>query len=1070
MTQLLTAGLLWLSCISQAWGKERVYYIGITEIVWDYCPSEMDVITGKPIAEEEHASVFLQQGPDRIGRLYKKAVYTQYTNGSFTEEVKKPAWLGYMGPVIRAQVGDSLVIHLKNFASRNYSMHSHGVKYNKSNEGALYPDNTTGINKEDDMVAPGEGYTYTWDVVEEHGPGKGDQDCVTRIYHSHINAPKDISSGLIGPLIICKHGVLCKQAEPLPETEFILMFSVVDENLSWYLDDNIGTYCTADVDKEDEDFQESNNMHAINGYMYGNLPGLTMQSGNTIKWHLFGMGSEVDIHSAYFHGQTLTEQRHRVDTINLFPATLVETVMKPTTPGKWLLSCQVNDHVEAGMQAIYEVRPCTINCIKHNSNKQNHVRHYYIAAEEIIWNYGPSGINQFTGRPLDEPESESVVFFEKNEKRIGGSYKKAAYIEYTDATFTTQKERSPEQMHLGILGPIISAEVGDEVMVTFKNNASHPFSIQAHGVSYSKNNEGALYNTDVNPKGSHSTPASHVNPGETFTYVWSIPDDVGPTLEDPDCLTWLYYSGVDSIKDTSAGLAGPLIVCRKGTSKVTRAKDFVMIATVFDENLSWYLDDSIQMFAPSVNDTVKEDEDFQESNKMHSINGYMYGNQPGLDMCKGDTISWHMIGMGTEIDMHGISFSGNTFSTKGTNRNTANLFPHTSFTVTMVPDNEGVFDVECLTTDHLMAGMKQRYRVKNCHWSLPEGIYFHSKTFYIAAEEIEWDYAPSREWEKERHQYDLHSPASIFLDKGDKFIGTRYKKAVFREYTDKNFNIRKERTEEEEHLNILGPLLRANVGEKIIIFFKNKASRPYSIHAQGVRTDSSTVEETLPGETKKYIWKIPERAGPGKGDGDCITWPYFSTVDQVKDAYSGLVGPLIVCRKQLSSRFAVYRKIRFVLLFFIFNENESWYLQENIQTYSEHPDQVDVEDADFQESNKKHGINGRLYGNVQGLNMHVGDNVCWHLIGLGNEVDLHTVHFHGHSFEYQNTGVYHSDVYNLFPGSYQTLEMRPLYPGTWLLHCHVNDHIIAGMETTYTVLEKEEKPSLFRRIITRLSN
>lgn len=44
---------------------------------------------------------------------------------------------------------------------------------------------------------------------------------------------------------------------------FFLLFSVVDENLSWHLDENIATYCLdpASVDKEDEDFQESNRMH-----------------------------------------------------------------------------------------------------------------------------------------------------------------------------------------------------------------------------------------------------------------------------------------------------------------------------------------------------------------------------------------------------------------------------------------------------------------------------------------------------------------------------------------------------------------------------------------------------------------------------------------------------------------------------------------------------------------------------------------------------------------------------------------------------------------------------------------
>ena len=35
--------------------------------------------------------------------------------------------------------------------------------------------------------------------------------------------------------------------------------------------------------------------------------------------------------------------------------------------------------------------------------------------------------------------------------------------------------------------------------------------------------------------------------------------------------------------------------------------------------------------------------------------------------------------------------------------------------------------------------------------------------------------------------------------------------------------------------------------------------------------------------------------------------------------------------------------------------------------------------------------------------------------------------------------------------------MRPQYPGKWLLHCHVTDHIKAGMEAMYTVTEKGMK-------------
>lgn len=48
------------------------------------------------------------------------------------------------------------------------------------------------------------------------------------------------------------------------------------------------------------------------------------------------------------------------------------------------------------------------------------------------------------------------------------------------------------------------------------------------------------------------------------------------------------------------------------------------------------------------------------------------------------------------------------------------------------------------------------------------------------------------------------SPGNPFLNKEDKFIGSKYKKVVYREYTDQTFKIPKERNEEEEHLGILG--------------------------------------------------------------------------------------------------------------------------------------------------------------------------------------------------------------------------------------------------------------------------
>jgi len=72
--------------------------------------------------------------------------------------------------------------------------------------GALYPDRTSDTLKNDDGVPPGGNFTYTWTVKPGYAPQKGDANCLTWAYHSHVSASQDISSGLIGALLTCKEG------------------------------------------------------------------------------------------------------------------------------------------------------------------------------------------------------------------------------------------------------------------------------------------------------------------------------------------------------------------------------------------------------------------------------------------------------------------------------------------------------------------------------------------------------------------------------------------------------------------------------------------------------------------------------------------------------------------------------------------------------------------------------------------------------------------------------------------------------------------------------------------------
>ena len=67
-----------------------------------------------------------------------KALYRECTNSSCSALKDHPEYLGVLGPIIRAEVGDTLKIHFTNLANRSYSVHPHGVFYLKNSEGALY--------------------------------------------------------------------------------------------------------------------------------------------------------------------------------------------------------------------------------------------------------------------------------------------------------------------------------------------------------------------------------------------------------------------------------------------------------------------------------------------------------------------------------------------------------------------------------------------------------------------------------------------------------------------------------------------------------------------------------------------------------------------------------------------------------------------------------------------------------------------------------------------------------------------------------------------------------------------
>jgi len=106
----------------------------------------------------------------------------------------------------------------------------------------------------------------------------------------------------------------------------------------------------------EEEEEEGNLKHAINGYIFGNLKGLTTNKNDRVRWHLIGMGTEVDIHTAHWHGKTVLEHGRRTDVVELLPTSMVSVDMVADNPGNWLYHCHVADHITAGMITRWRVK------------------------------------------------------------------------------------------------------------------------------------------------------------------------------------------------------------------------------------------------------------------------------------------------------------------------------------------------------------------------------------------------------------------------------------------------------------------------------------------------------------------------------------------------------------------------------------------------------------------------------------------------------------------------------------------------------------------------------------------
>ncbi|XP_043928298.1 coagulation factor V isoform X2 [Protopterus annectens] len=628
---------------------------------------------------------------------YRKVLYREY-NADFTEMKETPEWTGLLGPTLRGEVGDVLIVHFKNMADRNYTIHPQGIIYGKQAEGSPYQDTTSIAEKKDDGIPPGGMYTYVWEITEDIGPTVADPPCLTYSYYSHVNLVNDLNSGLIGALLVCRNGSLDEDGnQKLYDQEYILMFGIFDENKSW---------------QNSKSVQQKSSMYSINGYINGTLPELVTCLYSNISWHFLGVGSDPELFSIHFNGQVLEQNGHRISTVSLITSSSATANMAVKHKGKWLLSSFVPSHIEAGMHGYLTVKQCenVSPQIKAASSLRiiTSTWKYYIAAQEVSWDYAPS-------IPKLIDKDYKALYLDRGPHRIGKTYKKAVYREYIDGTFTKQVENTRPN-ETGILGPIIRAQIRDKIIVVFKNMASRPYSLYPHGLSISKEYEGANYPPDVTGL---KMQMREVQPGEVYTYEWIVYPEDGPTAKDQRCLTRLYHSAVDVTRDIASGLIGPLLICKTkslDTRGLQRKADVEQQAVfaVFDENRSWYLQESINKSCTDPSHVDKNNPWFYKSNVMHTINGFVYESIPFLGFCRDNVVFWHISSIGAMDDTLAVHFNGHTFEHKKKNEDVLTLFPMSGETVSMEMDNVGEWLFGALGLHQTNLGMRQKFRDVVC--------------------------------------------------------------------------------------------------------------------------------------------------------------------------------------------------------------------------------------------------------------------------------------------------------------------------------------------------------------------
>ncbi|KAJ6172810.1 hypothetical protein N7470_001877 [Penicillium chermesinum] len=312
---------------------------------------------------------------------FDKALYRAYTDDTFTKQAEQPDWVGYQGPILRAEVGDMIEIMFVNKMENFYaSIHSMGLFYPKEYEGSIYF-NGTNHPALGDAVPPGGCFVYKWLVPKTAAPNPGYQSKLFA-YHSYVSMYQDQDAGLSGPVIIYPTGQM--ERVMAKNREFVVFYGDNQESNSWLALQNVQKYLPQALsqaanlsDQYPSPSSNANmsiwypqlinhpktnvtttmapNFFPINGYIYANNPAFEMCQYDNVIWYLWDMG--FDTHSIHWHGNNVVMDNHVTSVVPVNPGQMTTVTMNPASYGWWYLICHFNTHLDKGMEANYIVYP-----------------------------------------------------------------------------------------------------------------------------------------------------------------------------------------------------------------------------------------------------------------------------------------------------------------------------------------------------------------------------------------------------------------------------------------------------------------------------------------------------------------------------------------------------------------------------------------------------------------------------------------------------------------------------------------------------------------------------------------